>query len=174
MFERPIRVGDIVTVEGMTGTVSKIQMRSTMVVNWGRQEFVVPNKTLITNTLLNWTLTAPLNRVTISVGVAYGSDTDEAMRIMVEAAREHTQVLDDPEPFATFDQFGESSLNLTLRAYLPDMETRLGTITDLHRAIAKGLAEAGIEIAFPQRDLHLRSGFPVTSPATSEPVTGDR
>ena len=159
LFERPIRVGDVVTVEGVTGTVTKIHLRATTITNWDRQEFVVPNKTLITNTLLNWTLSAPLNRILIPVGVAYGSDTDKARQILLDAAADHPRVLDDPEPMATFEQFADSSLNLVLRAYLPDIENRIGTITDLHTEIDKRFAAAGIEIAFPQQDLHLRSGW---------------
>jgi potassium efflux system protein len=159
LFERPIRVGDVVTVEGMTGTVTKIHMRATTITNWDRQEFVVPNKTLITNTILNWTLSAPLTRVVIPVGVAYGSDTDKARQILLEVAADHPRVLDDPAPIATFEQFADSSLNLLLRAYLPDLENRVGAITELHTEINKRFAAAGIEIAFPQRDLHLRSGW---------------
>ena len=101
-----------------TGTVTKIHLRATTITNWDRQEFVVPNKTLITSTLLNWTLSAPLNRVIIPVGVAYGSDTDLARQILLEVAADHPLVLDDPPPMATFEQFADSSLNLTLRCFL--------------------------------------------------------
>jgi potassium efflux system protein len=134
-------------------------MRATTITNWDRQEFVVPNKTLITNTLLNWTLSEPLNRVVVAVGVAYGSDTDRARNILLDVANDHPRVLDDPEPIATFEQFGDSSLNLVLRAYLPDMEHRLATITELHTEIHRRFADAGIEIPFPQRDVHLRTGW---------------
>lgn len=163
LFERPLRVGDIVTVEGMTGTVTNIQMRATTVTNWDRQEFVVPNKTLITNTLLNWTLSEPLNRIVIPVGVAYGSDTELARQILLEVAADHPGILDEPEPMTTFEQFADSSLNLTLRAFLPDMESRLATITDLHTEIDRRFKAAGIEIAFPQLDLHMR---PSSTPTT--------
>jgi len=159
LFERPIRVGDIVTVEGTTGTVTKIHMRSTTVVNWDRQEFVVPNKTLVTSTLLNWTLSTSVNRIVIPVGIAYGSDVDRALQTLLEVARNHPKVLDEPKPLATFESFADSSLSLILRAYLPDIDSRLATITELHAQIHRRFAAAGIEIAFPQRDLHLRSGW---------------
>ena len=159
LLERPIRVGDVVTLEGMTGTVTRIQMRATTITNWDRQEFVVPNKTLITSTLLNWTLSAPLNRILIPVGVAYGSDTEKAQQILVDVAVEHPRVLDDPAPTAAFEEFADSTLNLMLRAYLPNLENRIETITDLHTEIDKRFAAAGIEIAFPQQDIHLRSGW---------------
>jgi potassium efflux system protein len=159
LLERPIRVGDVVTLEGMTGTVTRIQMRATTITNWDRQEFVVPNKTLITSTLLNWTLSAPLNRILIPVGVAYGSDTEKAQQILVDVAVDHPRVLDDPAPTAAFEEFADSTLNLMLRAYLPNLDNRIETITDLHTEIDKRFAAAGIEIAFPQQDIHLRSGW---------------
>ena len=168
LFERPIRVGDVVTVEGITGTVTKIHLRATTIINWDRQEFVVPNKTLITNTLLNWTLSAPLNRTIITVGVAYGSDTDKARQILLDVATDHPRVLDDPAPQATFEQFADSSLTLSLRAYLPNLENRMKTITELHTEINKRFAAAGIEIAFPQQDLHIRSGWDNTRGAASD------
>jgi potassium efflux system protein len=159
LFERPLRVGDIVTVEGMTGTVTRIHMRATTITNWDRQEFVVPNKTLITNTLLNWTLSAPVNRLVVPVGVAYGTDTEQARKILLEVAADHPQILAEPEPMATFEQFADSSLNLVLRAFLPDMESRLATLTELHTEIQRRFTAAGIEIAFPQLDLQARSGW---------------
>lgn len=159
LFERPVRVGDVVTVEGTTGTVTRIRMRATTITNWDRQEFVVPNKNLITNTILNWTLTATTSRIVINVGAAYGTDTERARQILVDVALDHPVVLDDPQPFATFEQFADSSLTLCLRAYVPDLGSRLTTITELHTEIDKRFAAEGIEIAFPQQDLHLRSGF---------------
>lgn len=156
LFERPIRVGDVVTLEGTTGTVTNINMRATTITNWDRQDFVVPNKNLVTGTILNWTLSEPLNRIVIPVGVAYGSDTEQARQILLDVAADHPKVLDDPAPIASFEQFADSSLNLQLRAYLPDMNNRIGTITELHTEIDKRFAAAGIEIAFPQRDVHIR------------------
>lgn len=155
LFERPIRVGDVVTVEGNTGTVTKIQMRATTIINWDRQELVVPNKNLITGTILNWTLTSELNRIILTVGVAYGTDAAKARQILLDVAADHSLILDDPAPMASFDEFADSTLNLSLRAFLPDMDNRVATITELNDEIDRRFAEAGIEIAFPQRDLHL-------------------
>lgn len=159
LFERPIRVGDIVSIEGTTGTVSKIQMRSTTIVNWDRQELVVPNKNFITGTLLNWSLSNALNRLTLPVGVAYGSDTTRALQILREIATEHPLILDDPAPLISFEEFGDSTLNLVLRCYLPDLDNRIGVTTDLHQTIIRRFDEAGIVIAFPQRDLNLGVGW---------------
>lgn len=156
LFERPIRVGDVVTVDGIDGVVSKIQIRATTITGWNRKEFIVPNKNFITGTLLNWTLTNTINRAEISVGVAYGSDTQKACSLLLEVAHANPNILADPPPLATFDQFGDSTLNLTLRAYIPNMEDRLSTISELHTAIDQKFKDAGIEIAFPQLDLHMK------------------
>jgi len=158
-------VGDVVTVEGTTGTVMKIRMRATTIMNWDRQELVVPNKSLITGTILNWTLSAALTRILLHVGVAYGSDTEKARQILLAVAVDHPRILSDPPPLASFEEFADSSLTLGLRAYLPDVDNRVSTITELNAEIDKRFAEAGIEIAFPQRDLHLRSGWAGTEPA---------
>ena len=157
LFERPVRVGDVVTVDGTTGTVTRIRMRATTITNWDRQELVVPNKNLITNTLLNWTLTATTSRIVINVGAAYGSDTDLARDILVSVASDHPAIMEEPKPMATFEEFADSSLNLCLRAYVPDLDSRLKTITELHTEIDRRFAKAGIEIAFPQQDINLRN-----------------
>lgn len=170
LFERPVRVGDVVTIGNVTGTVSRIQMRATTITNWERQEFVVPNKDFITGSLINWTLSSQLNRVTLNVGVAYGTDTVEARRILTEIAEAHPQVLEDPAPLINFESFGDSTLDLTVRCYLPNMDNRLRTITELNEEIDRRFKEAGIEIAFPQRDLHIRS-MPAGSSPGGAPVS---
>lgn len=157
LFEQPIRVGDIISIDGVTGSVSKIRMRATTIVNWDRQELIVPNKDLITGKLLNWTLTDSTNRIYINVGVAYGSDTRKACSLMMQICREFPNVLQEPAPSVTFEGFGDNTLNLVLRAFLNSLDNRLATIHELHQQIYQAFNEAGIEIAFPQRDLHLRS-----------------
>ncbi|MCA9260684.1 MAG: mechanosensitive ion channel, partial [Planctomycetales bacterium] len=160
LFERPIRVGDVVTLGDKTGVVNRIRIRATTIVDWDRKEYVIPNKDLVTGSLLNWTLTDHTNRVVIEVGIAYGSDTDQACALLKKIACEHPQVLSDPEPVATFQGFGDSCLNLTLRCYLPTLEFRLATIHELHTHIHRRFNEAGIEIPFPQRDLNFRNAPP--------------
>jgi potassium efflux system protein len=155
LFERPIRVGDFVTVSGTTGTVTKIRIRATTITTGDRQDFLVPNKTLITSAVLNWTLEAAVNRITIRLGVADGTDIEKARRILLAVATDHPLVLDNPAPRATFEEFGDSSLNLVLYAFLPDIASRTGTISDLHTEIDKRFAAAGIAIPNPQLDLHL-------------------
>ena len=170
LFERPIRAGDIVTLEGTTGKVVKINMRATIITNWDRQDLVVPNKKLITDSFINWTLTAPINRVQIVIGIAYGSDTQLARKLLVEIANEHPSLMQEPPPISTFDGFGDSALTISLRAYLPDLEDRLKVITELHTRINERFEEHNIEIPFPQRDLNLRSGWPGLSGAQAQPA----
>jgi len=161
LFEQPIRVGDIVTVEDTTGTVSRIRIRATTIVNWERQELVIPNKSFITGRLINWTLSDTVNRLTITVGVAYDTDTDKAMELMRQAATEHPKVLADPAPRISFEGFGDNALTLVMRAFLNDVDARLQTITELHGAVLQKFRAAGIAISFPQRDLHLDSSRPI-------------
>jgi potassium-dependent mechanosensitive channel len=157
LFERPLRVGDVVTIDGVSGVVSQIRIRATTIRNWDRQEFIVPNKEFITGKLLNWTLTDQVNRVVITTGVAYGSDAELVRRLILEAAVKNPLIMADPGPSVTFDTFGDSTLNFTLRCYLPNMDNRLSTVNDLHAAIYRLLEENDIEIAFPQQDIHIRS-----------------
>ncbi|MCA9038931.1 MAG: mechanosensitive ion channel [Planctomycetaceae bacterium] len=157
LFERPIRVGDIVTIDNVSGVVSRIRMRATTITDWDRKEYVVPNKEFITGRLLNWTLSDPVNRIVINVGIAYGSNVEQAREIILRLATDHPETMEDPPPVVTFDGFGDSTLNLTLRTYLPNLENRLLTIHQLHLQINNEFNAAGIEIAFPQRDLHIRS-----------------
>ncbi|MBB3207268.1 potassium efflux system protein [Rhodopirellula rubra] len=157
LFEQPIRVGDVVTLGDTTGVVARIRMRATTITNWDRQELIIPNKDLITGRLVNWTLTDTTNRVVVQVGVAYGSDTDQACELLKKICGEHSSISDDPAPNVTFEGFGDSTLNLVLRCYLADLDNRLAAIHELHTMINKEFNAAGIEIAFPQRDLHLRS-----------------
>ena len=91
-------------------------MRATIITNWDRQDLVVPNKKLITDSFINWTLTAPINRVQIVIGIAYGSDTQLARKLLVEIANEHPSLMQEPPPISTFDGFGDSALTISLRA----------------------------------------------------------
>ncbi|MCG6156887.1 mechanosensitive ion channel domain-containing protein [Rubinisphaera margarita] len=157
LFERPVRIGDIVTIEGVTGVVSKIRIRASTITDWDRKEYLVPNKELVTGRLLNWTLSDTLNRIVIPVGVAYGTDTDRVREVLFEIAKKEPEILSEPATLVTFEGFGDSTLNFVLRCYLGKMENRLETIHRLHTNIHRTFLNEGIEIAFPQRDLHIRS-----------------
>ena len=155
LLERPVRVGDVVTIDGTTGIVSRIQMRATTVTNWDNQELVVPNKDLITGKLMNWTLSSVINRVSVGVGVAYGTDPERVREILLKVATENPDVLDDPSPLISFEEFGDSSLNFKIRYCITSMSKRIRIIHAMNTAIYKELTKAGIEIPFPQRDVNV-------------------
>jgi potassium efflux system protein len=161
LFERPIRVGDVVTVGDTTGAVSQIQIRATTIRNWDKQELLVPNKELITGRLLNWSLSDQMNRIVITVGVDYDADIPRALELLRTAAEENERILEDPAPLITFEGFGDNSLTLVLRCYLDSLENRLAVTSDLHQSINDKLKSAGISIAFPQRDVHLSTAEPL-------------
>jgi len=164
LFERPIRVGDTVTIGDVSGTVSRIRIRATWITGFDRKELVVPNKEFVTSRLINWSLSDPVLRVDIRVGIAYGSDTGKALEVLMAVADRNAHVLKDPRPKALFLGFGESSLDFELRVFSPDVEHWLPIRHELHLAIDAAFREAGIEIAFPQRDIHVRSVPPLQPP----------
>ncbi len=155
LLERPVRVGDVVTIDGTTGIVSRIQMRATTVTNWDNQELVVPNKDLITGKLLNWTLSSVVNRLSLKFGVAYGTDPAFVRQIVLDAISPIRALLKEPSPMVTFEEFGDSSLNFTLRCCVSTIERRWHIVHELNVAINTVLKEHNIEIPFPQRDLHI-------------------
>jgi len=155
LLERPIRVGDTITIGEYSGTVSKIRGRATTIIDWDNREIVVPNKTFITDRLINWTLSDTTTRLVIPVGVSYTSDVDLVRKTLLEVAHEDPHVLEDPEPVVYFLQFGDSALKFELRVFVSQMVDRLVTLSGLHTAIIKRFRELGIEIAFPQMDVHL-------------------
>ncbi len=157
LFERPVRIGDWVTIGSTSGQVTKIRIRATTLLDYEQRELIVPNKEFVTGQLINWTLTDAVSRMSLSVGVAYGSDTHLARRLMVEVAGKTKLVLDEPEPKAVFIGFGDSALDLRLDVYIPERLSIVDIQNDLHTGIDRAFKEAGLEIAFPQRDLHLRT-----------------
>ena len=161
LFERPIRIGDTVTIGDNDGVVVRIRIRATTIRNWDRKELLVPNKEFITGQLINWTLSDPVTRIVIPVGLAYGGDVELALKLMLEAAEENSDVLLDPVPTVIFDEFGDNALSLKLRCFIPDSSYRLAIVTGLHKAINQKFNDAGLVIAFPQRDVHLNTNTPL-------------
>lgn len=155
LFERPIRIGDTVTLSDITGTVSKIHIRATTLIDSDRKEVIVPNKTFITQQFINWTLSDEVTRIKIPIGIAYGSDCDKTRKVLLEVAHNHPLVLREPEPLAVFVDFGASALNFELRVYAGQFSDRLDLVNDLNMEINRRFAAEGIEIAFPQLDVHL-------------------
>ncbi|UCC97931.1 MAG: mechanosensitive ion channel [Phycisphaerales bacterium] len=157
LFEQPIRVDDVVTIGEVTGKVAKIRIRATTIRRWDQRELVVPNKEFITGRLINWTLSDNVLRREFIVGIAYGSDTAKAEALLYEVARANPLVLQDPAPVVIFKSFGDNSLEFELRVYIAGIENYVPVWHEINCAIDKAFRQAGIEIAFPQRDIHIRS-----------------
>lgn len=158
LFERPIRVGDFVTIGNLSGTVSNIKIRATTVTDFDNREVLLPNKSIITENVTNWTLKDAVTRIVISIGVAYGSDIEKVTDILMQAVKAQKDVLDQPSPQVFFLAHGDSSLDFEVRAFVSQPTNRLPLTHLINSAINKALVENGISIPFPQRDLHLVSG----------------
>jgi len=157
LFERPIRIGDTVTVGDISGTVTRIRTRATTIVGWDRKELIIPNKEFITGKVVNWTLSDTVIRLIVSVGIAYGSNTRLAREVLKRIVDEHPNVLAEPAPRVIFMGFGDSTLNFDARVYIGSIDHYLSTLDEINEAIDQEFRKAGIEIAFPQRDIHVRS-----------------
>jgi len=157
LFERPIRVGDVISVGDVEGRVTQLRMRATTILDWNRREMLVPNKEFITQQVVNWSLSDSITRLIIPVGIAYGSDVALARKKLMECALADPLVLKDPEPYAIFRGFGESSLDFELRLYIPNRDSWPTVVDSMHSRIDEAFRKSHIEIAFPQRDLHVRS-----------------
>ena len=160
LFERPIRKGDWIEVGGTEGYVKDIHIRSTRIQTFDRSDVIVPNSELISNQVTNWVLSSKSGRAIVPVGVAYGTDTEKVRDILLAIAEENESVSKSnamPKPLVLFREFGDSSLNFELRIFLHNVDSRLRIVSELNFAIDKAFREEGIEIPFPQRDLHVKS-----------------
>lgn len=159
LFERPIKVGDRVEVGDVAGDVRKISARATTIVTNDNIAIIVPNSEFISEQVTNWSFTGQLVRIMVPVGVSYGSDVEEVRRILMRVASEHDGVLEDPVPDVMFLRFGESSLDFGLRVWTRRY-THIPIVlaSELNFLIWHALKQAKVEIPFPQRDLHIRSG----------------
>ena len=169
LVERPIRVGDVVTIGDITGKVSRIQMRATTIIDWDRKDLVIPNKNFITGQLVNWTLSDTITRIVIPLGIAYGSDVELAHKVISDTVRTSPLVLAEPEPGVWFLGFGDSSLDFSIFIFVGELANRLPATQDVNVRLEKALAEHNIEIPFPQRDIHIRSVVQGFDAATISP-----
>ncbi len=163
LAERPVRVGDFIDVNGVVGTVQQIGARSTRIKTPTNIEMILPNSTLLDNNLVNWTLTDQVVWLAVEVGIAYGSPTREASKLIMKAAEEHGRVLNTPPPRVLFDSFGDNSLNFRLffAINMNQPSDRLSIPSDLRYRIDNLFRDADITIAFPQRDVHLDTLSPL-------------
>jgi len=157
LSERPIKDGDIIEVNGVRGVVERIGLRATIIRTFEFTQVIVPNSQVLTNQVDNWTHTDMTVRIKFTIGVAYGTNTRKAESLILEAVERHPDVLDTPEPKVFFIEFGESSLNFRVYAWVDSPSKRLATLSDLHYEIDRVFAQSSIEIPFPQRDLHIKT-----------------
>lgn len=166
LFERSIKVGDIVVVGGEWGTVKKLGLRATVIQTFDNSEMIVPNSNLVSSTVNNWTLSERKTRFVASVGVDYDSDIQLVTKLLLEAASNHPKVMQDPAPSVVFTAFGDSSLNFDLRGWVPDIDFRASTKNEIMYEINRLFRENNIVIPFPQRDIHIKE--PLKMPETTK------
>jgi small-conductance mechanosensitive channel len=157
IIERPVMPGDTIEFGDKIGDVKRIGLRSSTIRTWSGAEVIVPNGNLISNEVINWTLSDRQRRLEVPVGVAYGSPVKGVMEILTYVAGQHPDIQDNPAPRALFMEFGDSSLNFELRCWTVNFDQFARIISDLIVGIEAALNEAGIVIPFPQRDLHIKS-----------------
>jgi len=158
LFERPLKVGDVVQLaNGLWGEIGRIGIRASVVRTFDGAEVIVPNGLLVSEQVTNWTLSDHRRRLELNVGVEYGTPAQRVIDLLLEVADAHPKVLDDPEPLALFMKFGDSSLDFMLRVWIGEFGAGFSVLSELSVATQAALAEAGIGVPFPQRDLHLKS-----------------
>jgi small-conductance mechanosensitive channel len=167
MFERPITVGDRVDVNGIEGDVTEINIRSTKIRTLNNISIIVPNTQFVENNVINYSHGDPTFRLDINVGVSYSSDLDKVLKALNEVAEEHPKVMRSPKHQVHLTEFGDSSWDMQLRIWIPNVKERYILRNEIHQAIVRKFDEYDIEIPFPQRDLHVRSS--VELPVQSNP-----
>lgn len=161
LLERPIKVGDRVTIGDTIGYVTAINIRSTMITSLNNISIIVPNSEFVSSRVVNWSHGDPRVRLDIAVGVSYDSDLDTVIRALQEVALENPKILEEPKSEALLASFGDSSWNMELRVWLDGPEQYFRIRSEVNTAIVHKFREYGIEIPYPQRDLHIRSPLPV-------------
>jgi small-conductance mechanosensitive channel len=161
LFERPIKIGDRITIGEVEGDVEEISMRATRVRTLNNISIIVPNSQFVSSNIVNWSYGDLRVRLDIDVGVSYGSDLDLVLRSLKEVALENAGVLKDPAPDVLLREFGDSSWNMRLRAWIDNPQGHHVIRSEINCAIVRKFREKGVEIPFPQRDLHLRSPLPL-------------
>ncbi len=155
-FERPFQVGDVIEIDQLLGFVTSIGVRSSTIKTYDGSEVIVPNGNLISNDVINWTLSDRKKRREVPVSVAYGSNPHEVLEILSRVAGEHPNVLESPAPWATFEGFGESSLDFKIRFWVA-LDIGMTVKSEVAMNIYDALEEAGIDIPFPQQDVYIKS-----------------
>ncbi len=157
LFEKPVRIGDLVTIGDMTGTVSRIRIRAITITEFDRKESIIPNKVFVTERLLNWSLSDSVTRITLHIRLAYDADLELARKLMLETMQENSRILEDPEPVVLFLEVGPSSFNHEMRYHVGEISDRNPSIDEVHNRLIERFRAAGIQMAFQQMDVHIRS-----------------
>jgi|TARA_B100000929_G_scaffold71876_1_gene55117 potassium efflux system protein len=155
LFERPVRIGDTITIGNLHGTVNRIRIRATTVTDFDRKEIIIPNKVFVTDQLINWSLSDNVTRVVLNFGVAHGSDLDLAHRLLMQAAQENRRVLKDPEPLVFCLTYNQDNFGFELRIYVNDLTDRLYATDEINRWVDARFREHGLKVAFQQMDVWL-------------------
>ena len=159
LLERPVKVGDRVEFGDLNGDIVRISARATTILTNNNVAVIVPNSELITSPVINWSYPNRRVRFHVPVGVAYGSDPGQVKKILLHVADNHAGVLKEPSPDVLLDRFGENSIDFMLRVWTVDYSDKPNVLkSDLYYSILEQFKEHGIEIPFPQRDLHIRNG----------------
>lgn len=157
LFERPVRIGDTITVSGFSGTVNKIRIRATTITDFDRKEVIIPNRAFVTERLINWSLSDTITRVVLRIGVSYGSDLELTRRLLLQAAAENPRVMKEPDPTVYFLAFGASTLDHEMRFFVRELGDRNPALDELNRRIDQLFSEHGINIAFNQVEVTLKN-----------------
>jgi len=157
LFERPVRIGDTVTIGPLSGTVSRIQIRATTITDFDRKEIIVPNKSFITDQLINWSLTDTVTRLVLTIGLAYEADLTLARKLVMQLLHDNPLVLRDPEPQMFFTNIGASTFNYDIRFHVKELADRLPATDEVLTAIALQFREHNVEMAFNQMDIFVKN-----------------
>ncbi|MFG0722885.1 mechanosensitive channel MscK [Pseudomonas sp. GLN_6] len=157
LFERPVRIGDVVTIGNLSGTVSKIRIRATTITDFDRKEIIVPNKTFVTGQLINWSLNDTITRVIVKIGLAYESDLALARKLMMQAAEENPRVLRDPAPLLFFLTISASTFDYELRFHVRELGDRNAATDEILTRIALSFREHNVEMAFNQVEVMIKN-----------------
>ena len=170
LTERSLRIGDWISTESSTGFIKQINIRSTVIQTWDRTEVIVPNSDLVKTPVTNWTLSKSTGRITLNVGVAYGSDIKLIELTLLEIATKDERIISDgsePQPIVLFIGFADSCIQFELRCFVRNVRDRLVVLSDLYKAVYLKFSDLGIKIPFPQRDIHIHNNI------SAEQATGN-
>ncbi|MFQ5796795.1 MAG: mechanosensitive ion channel family protein, partial [Candidatus Bipolaricaulia bacterium] len=161
LIERPIKIGDKLSLGNISGTVMEIGLRVTIINTFDNESIIVPNSELVSKQVINWSYKDPKLRVRIPIGVSYGTDVEQVQEVLLDVVMQVPDILEEPGPQVFFSDFGDSSLDFELRVWVPSPQFRAEVANKLRFAIRRAFQQAGIEIPFPQRDVRLVSEIPM-------------